>query len=155
MSKSSVGSSVPPPGIPPTGVRYVLDEQIGFVLRQVAQRHAAIFTAGIGEPITMTQWAVLAKLHEAGPLSQNLLGRQTVMDAATIKGVVDRLVERGLTETRLDPGDARRRVISLTTEGSALVDRCAPSALRITAETAAPLDAAELETLTGLLLRLR
>ena len=134
---------------------YVLDEQIGFLLRQVGQRHAAIFAAGIGEGVTMTQWAALAKLHEAGPLSQNLLGRLTVMDAATIKGVIDRLSERGLTGTATDPSDARRRLVSLTPAGAALVERCQPAALRISEETVAALSANERATLMGLLARMR
>ena len=42
-------------------------------------------------------WAVLAKLTETGPCAQNVLGRLTAMDVATIKGVIDRLTARGLT----------------------------------------------------------
>jgi DNA-binding MarR family transcriptional regulator len=137
----------------PTG--YVLDQQFGFILRQVAQRHAAIFAGAIGEEVTTTQWAALAKLHEAGPLSQNLLGRLTVMDAATIKGVIDRLSQRGLTQTHPDPVDRRRRLVSLTPEGAGLVERTAASAARITEETLAPLDAREREALMALLLKLR
>ena len=58
----------------------------------------------MGEEVTPTRWAVLAKLYQTGPSSQNRLGRLTAMDAATIKGVVDRLIERRLIETRPDPG---------------------------------------------------
>ena len=134
---------------------YVLDEQVGFILRQVAQRHAAIFAAGVDGDVTPTQWAALSKLAEAGPLSQNLLGRLTVMDAATIKGVIDRLVSRGIVDTRPDPDDGRRRLVDLNDEGRALVRRFVPAAQRITEDTLAPLDARERETLIGLLLKLR
>ena len=54
---------------------YILDEQIGFILRQVWQRHAAIFAREIGINLTPTQWAALAKLSESGPCSKNQLGR--------------------------------------------------------------------------------
>lgn len=134
---------------------YILDDQIGFILRQVSQRHAAIFAAGIGEQdVTATQWAVLAKLLERGPCSQNRLGRRTAMDAATIKGVVDRLGKRGLIETRPDPEDGRRLEVALSPAGQALAERIAPNALRITEETLAPLDQAERATLIALLRRL-
>ncbi len=63
---------------------YVLDEQIGFVLRQVNQRHTSIFASRIGCDVTPTQWAALTKLREIGPTSQNELGRTTAMDVATI-----------------------------------------------------------------------
>src|SRR6201994_2848460 len=134
---------------------YVLDEQIGFILRQVSQRHAAIFTRDIGAELTPTQWAALAKLTETGPCSQNQLGRLTAMDVATIKGVIDRLTARGLTETSADPEDGRRLLVSLTRAGQQLADKAAPNALAITKETLAPLDAKERETLMELLGRLR
>jgi DNA-binding MarR family transcriptional regulator len=136
-------------------VPYVLEEQIGFILRQVWQRHAAIFTAGIGANLTPTQWAALAKLAETGPCSQNQLGRLTAMDVATIKGVIDRLTARGLTETSADPQDGRRLKVSLTRNGRELAEKVASNALAITRETLAPLDASEREMLTALLSKLR
>ena len=94
--------------VKPARPAYNLDEQVGFILRQVWQRHAAIFAREIGINLTPTQWAALAKLAETGPCSQNLLGRLTAMDVATIKGVIDRLTARGLTETSPDLEDGRR-----------------------------------------------
>jgi DNA-binding MarR family transcriptional regulator len=139
----------------PSRPLYVLDEQIGFILRQVWQRHATIFAREIGINLTPTQWAALAKLNETGPCSQNQLGRLTAMDVATIKGVIDRLTARGLTETGPDPADGRRLLVSLTRTGQQLAEKAAPNALAITRETLAPLDANEREMLLGLLSRLR
>jgi DNA-binding MarR family transcriptional regulator len=134
---------------------YILDEQIGFILRQVWQRHATIFAREIGINLTPTQWAALAKLTETGPCSQNQLGRLTAMDVATIKGVIDRLTARGLTETSPDPEDGRRLLVSLTRAGQQTAEKAASNALAITRETLAPLDAKERETLIALLSRLR
>jgi DNA-binding MarR family transcriptional regulator len=134
---------------------YVLDEQIGFILRQVSQRHAVIFARDIGIDLTPTQWAALAKLQETGPCSQNQLGRLTAMDVATIKGVIDRLTARGLTETSPDPGDGRRLLVSLTRTGQQLAEKAAPNALAVSRETLAPLDAKEREVLMELLSKLR
>ena len=141
----------PKPSRPP----YVLDEQIGFILRQVWQRHSSIFSRDIGTNLTPTQWAALSKLAETGPCSQNQLGRLTSMDVATIKGVIDRLSVRGLTETSQDPEDGRRLLVSLTRAGQQLAEKLAPNALAITRETLAPLDARERETLMALLNKLR
>src|SRR5258708_10419068 len=121
------------------GPDYIRDDQVGFVLRQASQRHATIFAARMIEDLTPTQWAAMAKLHEYGPCSQNLLGRLTAMDAATIKGVIDRLCKRGLTETRPDATDGRRLLVALTAEGEAVHARAAPIAQQITAETLAAL----------------
>jgi DNA-binding MarR family transcriptional regulator len=139
----------------PSRPAYVLEEQVGFILRQVWQRHAAIFAREIGINLTPTQWAALAKLTETGPCSQNQLGRLTAMDVATIKGVIDRLTARGLTETSADPEDGRRLLVSLTRAGQQMAEKAAPNALAITRETLAPLDAKERETLIALLSKLR
>ncbi len=149
-AKKSVRQSVKP-----AKSGYVLDEQIGFILRQVWQRHTAIFAREIGTNLTPTQWAALSKLAETGACSQNQLGRLTAMDVATIKGVIDRLTARGLTETSADPEDGRRLLVSLTRAGQQLADKLAPNALAITRETLAPLDARERETLMALLNKLR
>ena len=145
-AKKSVRQAKPP---------YVLDEQIGFILRQVWQRHSAIFARDIGTNLTPTQWAALSKLAETGPCSQNQLGRLTAMDVATIKGVIDRLTARGLTETSPDLEDGRRLQVRLTRAGQQLADKVAPNALAITRETLAPLDAREREMLMALLGKLR
>jgi len=133
---------------------YVLDEQVGFALRQAQQRHTAIFAAQMIEDLTPTQWAALAKLREVGDCSQNHLGRLTAMDAATIKGVIDRLTARGFTAVRPDPRDGRRIVVALTPTGLDLYDRAAPIAARITDETLGPLDVEQRSTLVALLRRL-
>jgi DNA-binding MarR family transcriptional regulator len=141
--------------VKPSRPSYILDEQIGFILRQVWQRHTTIFARDIGINLTPTQWAAVAKLAETGPCSQNQLGRLTAMDVATIKGVIDRLSARGLTETSSDPEDGRRLLVSLTRAGQQLADKAAPSALAVSKETLAPLDTKERETLLALLNKLR
>ncbi|AHY51379.1 MarR family transcriptional regulator [Bradyrhizobium japonicum] len=141
--------------VKPAKSSYVLDEQVGFILRQVWQRHSSIFSRDIGTNLTPTQWAALSKLAETGPCSQNQLGRLTAMDVATIKGVIDRLTARGLTETSQDPEDGRRLLVSLTRAGQQLAEKVAPNALAITRETLAPLDAREREMLMALLNKLR
>jgi len=96
-----------------------------------------------------------ASIGNPGFCSQNQLGRLTAMDVATIKGVIDRLTARGLTETSADPEDGRRLLVSLTRAGQQLAEKVAPNALAITRETLAPLDARERETLVALLSKLR
>lgn len=130
---------------------YRLDDQIGFLLRRAHQRHTAIFNELMLEGLTSTQFAAMAKLREAGPLSQNLLGRETAMDSATIKGVVSRLRDRGLVEVARDPGDRRRLTVTLTDDGRRLADRCVKVAARISELTLAPLDPAERSIAVGLL----
>ena len=133
--------------------KYVLDDQIGYVLRRVSQRHLALFSEAIPE-VTTTQFAVLARLAEKGPQSQNHLGRETAMDAATIKGVVDRLVRQGLVETTADPEDRRRLIVALSEAGTRLFSDRIPTALSISARTLEPLTKEEQRQFLDLLARL-
>lgn len=132
---------------------YVLDDQIGYVLRRVTQRHLALFSEAIPE-VTTTQFAVMARLAQMGPQSQNHLGRATAMDAATIKGVVDRLARQGMVETAPDPEDRRRLTIALSLQGMALFAGRIPTALEVSARTLDPLSKDEQDQLLALLARL-
>ena len=129
---------------------YRLREQIGFLLRKANQRHVAIFAVQIGD-LTPPQFAVLAQLHEGGGTSQNQLGSLVGMDAATVKGVIDRLRARGLVALSKHEADKRRLVVNLTAEGRHTVERLFPLARQATEETLAPLSAKEAATLTKLL----
>ncbi len=137
----------------PQAPDYRLHEQIGFILRKAHQRHLSIFSAHIDD-LTPQQFAALAKLHEIGETSQNQLGSVIAMDAATVKGVIDRLKARGLVDLSKHEGDKRRLLVSLTVEGRDTVQRLIPMARRITEETLSPLSAKEAETVTKLLAKL-
>ena len=134
---------VAPAGEPAVDGRYALDEQIGFLLRVAMQRHTSIITSRMIESLTQTQFAALAKLHEVGPCSQNQLGRLIYLDAATIKGVVDRLGVRGFVSALSDPNDRRRRAVALTERGRQVTEAAQLVAAEITAATLAPLTAEE------------
>ena len=140
---------------PPEGVtEYRVDQQIGFFLRQANQRHVAIFAGRMGDRLTTTQWAALSKLKEIQPTSQNQLGRETAMDVATIKGVVDRLVARDFIRSEPDPNDGRRLVLSITTEGESALARNVGTARAVTEETLAPLTSGERMMLIELLTKI-
>jgi DNA-binding MarR family transcriptional regulator len=134
--------------------RYVVNEQIGYLLRVAMQRHKAIFTSMMVDDLTQTQFATLAKLLENGPASQNLLGRLIALDAPTIKGVIDRLEKRGLVASRSDATDMRRRQIMLTSKGQSVAHAAVGIGKAITEATLEPLSKSERETLKSLLRRL-
>ncbi|MGI3168215.1 MarR family winged helix-turn-helix transcriptional regulator [Pseudooceanicola sp. C21-150M6] len=133
---------------------YLLDDQIGYLLRKAYQRNSTIFQSTVPGNLTPTQFSVMHRLAEDGPVSQNQLGRSVAMDSATTKGVVDRLIGRGFLVTRRDPGDRRRHLVSLTPEGVALIDEAVEAAKQVTADTLAPLREREKETLLRLLSRI-
>ena len=132
---------------------YVLERQIGFVMRRAVQRHIAIFSALIPE-MTPTQFAALAKLCELDQASQNELGRLTSMDVATIKGVVDRLRARDLVTAGPLESDKRRLILTPTRKGRALFRKYAAQAAEVSRQTLVPLDDDEQRQLLQLLERL-
>lgn len=132
-------------------MQYVLEDQIGFVLRQATQRHVLIFSGIMPGPLTPRQFSVINMLSRLGSCSQNQLGRLVAMDAATVKGVIDRLSAKNITQTAFDPDDGRQLLVSLTPEGSKLATACVKAAEQISKETLAPLTAAEQKKLLSLL----
>lgn len=134
---------------------YKLEDQVGFLLRQVMQRHNNIFSERIKSKLTTTQYAALVKLYEIGECSQNQLGRHTAMDAATIKGVVERLSKKGLVQTSVDQTDSRRLLVSLSEQGRETTQELIPLGKEITDETLRPITQANRNKLIDLLQKLK
>src|SRR3981189_3000498 len=131
---------------------YRIEEQIGYLLRRAHQRASAIFQVTVGDPnITPTQYSSMVKLNEYTELPQNLLGLLVGMDKATMQGVVRRLKERRLVDSRPDPGDARRTLLSLTTEAQRLVNKLLINGPAVSRETLKPLNVQEQRHLIELL----
>ena len=134
---------------------YVLERQVGHLLRRAHQRHSAIFQEHIGNAqLTPLQFAALIKLRDLGEVSQNQLGRLIAMDAATMQGVIKRLAARGLIRRRPDPDDRRRLILSLAPEGRALADGTLAAAAEITRLTLEPLSPDEQRDFLALLARI-
>lgn len=135
---------------------YVLEDQIGFVLRKAHQRASEMFNQVMGRfDVTPTQFAILAKLDDLGACSQATLGRFTAMDPATVLGVITRLKTRGYVAQRRDLTDKRRILLTLTTAGQNAVAEMKAVAAEVSARTLAPLSAEEGQVLCNLLTRLQ
>lgn len=135
----------------PSETAYILEDQVGYLLRLASQRHAAIFQKHAVQNLTPTQFTTLLRVAEQGDVSQNHLGRLAAMDVATIKGVVDRLKAKGLMQSRPDQVDKRRSIISLTDKGADLIEDLKQTGLIITEDTLSPLTTQERRTLANLL----
>jgi DNA-binding MarR family transcriptional regulator len=134
---------------------YVVEDQVGFLMRRANQRHTAIFAEGMAEvELTPTQFTALVKVVELGRVTQNHLGRLAAMDPATIQGVVRRLMDRDLVTRTADPLDRRTIVLAPTQAGLVLAAQAVVAGRRITEATLDPLTAAERRQLLALLLKL-
>jgi DNA-binding MarR family transcriptional regulator len=130
---------------------YLMKDQVGFLMRVAMQRHTSIFMSLMAHDLTQTQFAALAKLMEVGTCSQNHLGRLIYLDAATIKGVVDRLRRRKLVDIQLNPDDRRRSMIAITKTGQRVATDAIGRARRITERTLVPLKPQEQKQIVRLL----
>ena len=140
------------PASSPASRPYRIEEQVGYLLRRAHQRASSIFQVTIGDPnITPTQYSSMVKLNEYTELSQNLLGRLVGMDKATMQGVVRRLRDRGFVDSRPDPGDARRTLLSLTLDGQRVVAKLIMNGPAVSRETLRPLTGNEQRQLAELL----
>ena len=138
-----------------TAGAYRVEAQIGHLIRRAHQRASGIFDAVMeGFDVTPVQFAALAKLHDLGPTSQNLLGRMAGIDPATMFGVAGRLAKRGLVRQKPDPTDARLVLLDLTGEGRAVVSAMKGLGAEVSARTLEPLTPEEARDLERLLARI-
>ena len=95
---------------------------------------------------------VLATLRRAGaPLPPGELSRSTMVTTGGMTKPLDRLEALGLTRREPDPRDRRGRLIALTDDGRALIDRAVEAHIQNEERLLANLPAAKREQLAALL----
>lgn len=123
---------------------YRFSDQIGHLLRRVYQRHTSLFQHYIPDSqLTAAQFVVLCSVRDHSGSSLADIVKATVIDQATIRGVVDRLKQRELIQVDHDRSDRRKVVINLTAAGQQLVHEMEPFAQQITESTYGKLNPAE------------
>ena len=96
----------------------------GFLLRRAHQISAALFleeTAGLG--LTTTQYGAMVVLRARGSLDQVGIATLVGIDRSTTALVVSKLEEAGYIERRDDVVDKRRKIITLSPAGHAVLDQ--------------------------------
>lgn len=92
-----------------------------------------------------TQWYVLHHLAHDGPTPQRALQRSLQVERATLSGVVNTLVRKGLVEQLPDRTDQRQKLLRMTPAGTTLWNDL-PDLARIEKVAFAGMDAADLAT---------
>ena len=153
MKTSTVRRTEPRP--PAANGDYRVENHVGYLLRRAHQRHTALFQQEFGGlQLTPTQFAALAKIRDEGSVSQNLLGRLTAMDPATIQGVIQRLEGRKLIERQPDLVDRRCTLLRLTAAGQAILTDAVARTRPVMEATLSPLSASERQAFLALLRKL-
>ncbi|MEW1750095.1 MarR family winged helix-turn-helix transcriptional regulator [Streptomyces angustmyceticus] len=95
------------------------------LLRRALQSYSAKWQEAVGD-VTPPQYAVLLTVHECPGIDQSRLGEMTGIDLATLAPLVHRLELRGLLAREVDPANRRRKLLTLTGDGNATLDRIRP-----------------------------
>lgn len=100
------------------------------------------------------EFAILHQLDDAGPLSQQALGRALRIHPSNLVAMIDDLERAGLLLRPRDPADRRRYLLELTDRGRLRLEQARTAALEAELEMLSPLTKKERETLRSLLGRL-
>ncbi|MEU7638388.1 MarR family winged helix-turn-helix transcriptional regulator [Streptomyces sp. NPDC039016] len=108
----------------PQTPQYLADSPL-HLLRRALQSYSAKWQEAVGD-VTPPQYAVLLTVHERPGIDQSRLGDLTGIDLATLAPLVHRLELRGLLSREVDPANRRRKLLTLTGDGNATLDRIRP-----------------------------
>lgn len=108
-----------------------LHNYVGHLIRRAEQVHTSLWFRHVSRDITSQQFAVLNALRQEPGIDQRTLAHHTSLDRSTVNQMVRRLVDQGYLSQVRDEKDRRRTLLSLTAEGSALLDSLIPPAERI------------------------
>jgi MarR family transcriptional regulator, organic hydroperoxide resistance regulator len=98
-------------------------------------------------------WRAIMLVHEHSPSSVSEIAERAVIRLSTMTRVVQRLAKRGLVKLDTRAADARVTDVFITAEGEKTVEQVRTVASRIYQSAFKDMDASEIETLNGLLLR--
>lgn len=118
------------------------------VSRAIAARYAETFD------LTIPEWRIIAVLGRRTGLTAKEIAEATEMDKVAVSRAVSRLVAAKRVQARADAADARRQILSLTSQGENVHARIAPIALAAEEKLLRALDARERRELDALLDRL-
>ncbi len=101
----------------------------GYLIRRLNQISMSVFQERmkeLGLTMTSVQFAAMYAVKANPGIDQARLAGVIAYDRATIGGVIDRLESKGLVERRVCDHDRRARIVSLTSEGDALLEKLVP-----------------------------
>lgn len=128
----------------------------GHLIRRAHQVSTAVFAqemAREGLDLTPFQFAAMSVIASEPGLDQASVAARAAVDRATIGGVIDRLVDKGLMTRSVSQTDRRARVLILTDSGADTLNRVQNAIARVQDALCAGLSADERASLIALLTR--
>jgi DNA-binding MarR family transcriptional regulator len=105
------------------GLAAASDVELAARLRLAITRTARRLRQEAGTDLSPSQLAALATIERHGPLAPSEVAERERIRRPTATRVLARLVEAGLVERIADPADGRSAIVSVSSEGRALLRR--------------------------------
>lgn len=100
------------------------DQRLGFLMHDVSRLRRKVFDEVMKpEGITRSQWWVMAHLSRHDGISQSDLADVLDLGRAALGGLVDRLEALGYVRRGAHEQDRRSKLVLLTPEGRAMIER--------------------------------
>ena len=129
------------------------EHSIPFLMRLISDRARTLFAARADCPVTAAQGRVVMYLKKQGrrEVSQKELAQYLGVSHATVKGLVQRLEEKGYVRTAFDASDGRVKNVYLTGESERYKERVNALLQELDAQMMRGLSAAEQKELVRML----
>ena len=124
------------------------------LVRRAGQHSTACWTQCVDTGLSAVQYAILVVLDEEITCDQQTLGNRAGFDKATGTYVIDRMYKSGLVNVETDANNRRRKLVSMTADGKATLDRMVEQAKNAEKMITASLNAQDIVDLKRLLSKL-
>jgi DNA-binding MarR family transcriptional regulator len=140
---------------PPSGSEFSeLEESIGYMVRNAHRAYDRVLGEALSRHQILTgQWSLLRVLWDEDNLSQIEVAKRMKIERASLTIMLNTVEKAGLITRRVDAGDRRKQLISLTRKGRAYQKLLVPLGMRVNEAALAGLSKREVSTLRSLLQR--
>ncbi len=124
------------------------------LVRRAGQHSSTCWTQCVDTGLSAVQYAILVVLAEETECDQQTLGNRAGFDKATGTYVIDRMTKSGLLNVKTDSNNRRRKLVTMTSEGEAMMQRMIAQAKSAEQMITAELNAQDVADLKRLLSKL-
>ena len=130
------------------------DSSLMHLVRRAGQHSTMCWTQCVDTGLSAVQYAILVVLAEETTCDQQTLGNRAGFVKATGTYVIDRMTKSGLLNVETDPTNRRRKRVTMTADGEAMLAQMIEQAKSAEKMITAGLDAQDITDLKRLLSKL-
>ncbi|WP_380178271.1 MarR family winged helix-turn-helix transcriptional regulator [Kalamiella sp. sgz302252] len=130
------------------------DSALMHLVRRAGQYSTFCWSQSVDTGLSAVQYAILVVLAEDGECDQQTLGNRAGFDKATGTYIIDRMRKNGLLNVVTDSANRRRKLVSMTPDGEAMLQSMVEQAKRAEKMITASLNEQDIADLKRLLSKL-